>query len=128
MSAGTDTAEAFIRAFNDDDLDAFVATLHPDVEVHASRGVRRGIAEARTWATRAPGGLQQRILLEDLREVGDRVLALIVREWWWEDAGPGAELAGADEMAWLFELRDGLIATWRSFDDRTQALAAFAKV
>ena len=27
-------------------------------------------------------------------------------------------------MAWLFELRDGLIASWRPFDDRDEALAA----
>ena len=115
----------FIRAFNERDLDAFAATLHPAIEIHASRGLRRGVEAAREWGTRAPGGVQQRILVEEILESEERALALVVREWWWEDAEPGAELAGADEMAWLFELRDGLISSWRPFDDRAEALAAF---
>jgi limonene-1,2-epoxide hydrolase len=121
-----ETARAFIEAFNGRDLDGFAATLHPEVEIHASRGLRTGIDQAREWATRAPGGLQQRIEVEDVREDGDRALALIVREWWWEE--PDTDQAGADEMAWLFEFRDGLIASWRPFDDRDDALAAFTAV
>ena len=124
-----ETARAFIDAFNGGDLDAFVATLHPEVEIHASRGLRKGPAEAREWATRAPGGIQQRILVEELREAGDRVLALIVREWWWDEGDEsGGEPAGADEMAWLFEFRDGLISSWRAFDDRDEALAGLEAV
>lgn len=125
MGAAGETARAFIEAFNERDLDAFCATLHPDVEIHGRRGLRRGIAAAREWATRPPGGVQQRILLEELRERGDRVLALIVREWWWEEAESDAGMAGEDVMAWLFELRDGLVSSWRPFDDRGEALAAF---
>ena len=139
-------AEEFTRAFNEHDLDAFVATLHPEVAINAMRGLRMGIEEARKWATRAPGGVQQRIKVEEMREAGDRVVALITREWWWDEpahagsdpepaGGTGAarnqgsdptvaasEMAGADEMAWAFELRDGLIASWRSFEDRAEAL------
>ena len=121
---GSETARRFIDAFNGRDLDGFVATLHPDVEIHGNRGLRKGIAEAREWATRKPGGVQQRILLDELREAGDRVLALVVREWWWED-DEDADMAGEDVMAWLFELRDGLIRSWRPFDDRDEAAAAF---
>ena len=51
MSAA-ETARAFIDAFNGGDLDAFAATLHPEVEIHAGRGLRRGIPAAREWATR----------------------------------------------------------------------------
>ena len=124
-----ETARAFIDAFNGRDLDAFIATLHPEVEIHASRGLRKGPAEAREWATRAPGGIQQQILVEELREAGDRVLALIVREWWWDEGGESeGEPAGADEMAWLFDLRDGLISSWRSFDDRDEGLAGLEAV
>ena len=130
VKGSADTAHAFIDAFNGRDLDAFVATLHPEVEIHASRGLRKGIEAAREWGTRAPGGVQQRILVEDVHEAGDRVLALIVREWWWEEdeEESGAEPAGADLMAWLFEFRDGLISSWRAFDDRSVALTAFAGV
>jgi hypothetical protein len=123
-----DTARAFIDSFNGRDLDAFVATLHPEVEIHASRGLRKGIEAAREWATRAPGGIQQSVLVEELLERDDRVLALIAREWWWDDEEEesGAEPAGSDVMAWLFEFRDGLISSWRAFDDRDEARAAFA--
>ena len=122
-------ARAFIDAFNGHDLDALVATLHPEVEIHSSRGLRKGVAAAREWGTRAAGGIQQRILVEEMREAGDRVLALIVREWWWDEEGEsGSEPAGADAMAWLFELRDGRIASWRAFDDRDESFAAFEAV
>lgn len=124
---GAVLARRFIDAFNGRDLEAFVATLHPEVEIHANRGLRKGIAEARAWATRPPGGLQQHVLVEDVRSDGYRVLAVILREWWWaEGEEAGAEPAGADEMAWLFELRDGLISSWRAFDDRAAADRAFA--
>jgi limonene-1,2-epoxide hydrolase len=119
-----EAARAFIDAFNGRDLDAFAATLHPEVEIHASRGLRTGVEEARAWATRPPGGVQQSILVEDVLEAGDTALALIVREWWWDEEEAGGEPAGADQMAWAFELRDGLIATWRPFDDRDEARRA----
>jgi hypothetical protein len=87
------------------------------------RGVRTGVESAREWATRPPGGVQQRIVLEGIEERGDRALALIVREWWWEDSDD-ADMAGEDVMAWLFEFRDGLISRWRPFEDRDEAREA----
>jgi limonene-1,2-epoxide hydrolase len=111
----------FIRAFNERDLDAFVATLHPDVELHSGRGLRKGIDAARLWATRGPDGVQQSIVLDELYEDPDRAVALITRAWHWaEDGSP----AGRDEMAWLFELRDGRVRSWRPYDDRSEALRA----
>ena len=125
--SNSETARTFINAFNEGELDAFAMTLHPEVELHAGRGVRVGRDLARLWATRTPGGVQQQILVEQLREAEGRVLALIVREWWWDDEEEetGTEPARTEEMAWLFEFRDGLISTWRPFDDRAAAIAAF---
>jgi hypothetical protein len=48
-------------------------------------------------------------------------VALIRRRWNWEEDGSEANV---DEMAWLFELRGGLIAGWRPFDDRAEAMRA----
>lgn len=116
-----DPVREFIRAFNERDLDGFVAVLDPEVELHSMRGLRRGREEAREWATRPPGGVQQTIYVDELREDVDaegngRVVALIRRVWRWEEDGSEA---GVDEMAWSFELRRGLIRSWRPHDDRT---------
>jgi limonene-1,2-epoxide hydrolase len=119
-----DPVREFVRAFNERDLDAFVAVLDPEVELHASRGLRKGIEAARVWATRAPGGVQQTIELEQLYEDGTeggggRAVAQIKRHWRWEEDD---SLAGVDEMAWSFELRDHRIRSWRPYEDRDKAL------
>jgi limonene-1,2-epoxide hydrolase len=119
-----DPVREFIRAFNERDLDAFVAVLDPEVELHASRGLRKGPEAARVWATRAPGGVQQTIELEQLYEDGTeggggRAVALIKRHWHWEE---GNSPAGVDAMAWFFELHDHKVRSWRPFDDRDEAL------
>jgi ketosteroid isomerase-like protein len=124
---GLDPVREFIRAFNERDLDGFVAVLDPEVEIHSSKGLRKGPEAARLWATRAPGGVQQTIELEDLYEDGTeggggRAVALIVRHWHWDDEH--GEKAGEEAMAWAFELRAGRVASWRPFADRGEALRA----
>jgi limonene-1,2-epoxide hydrolase len=119
-----DPVREFIRAFDERDLDGFVAVLDPEVELHASRGLRKGVEAARLWATREPGGVQQEIELEQLYEDdteggGGRAVALIVRRWRWEDSG---ELASVESMAWAFELRDHRVLSWRPHEDREAAL------
>jgi limonene-1,2-epoxide hydrolase len=121
-----DPIREFIRAFNQRELDAFVAVLDPEVEIHASRGLRKGREAARVWATRAPGGVQQTIELEQLYEEGlegggGTAVALIVRHWHWEEDGSAA---GSDEMAWVFELHDRRVRSWRPYEDRAKGLRA----
>jgi limonene-1,2-epoxide hydrolase len=114
-----DPVREFIRSFNERDLDAFVETLHPDIELHSGRGLRKGIEAARLWATREPGGVQQTIVLDALYEDPDRAVALITRAWHWDEDGSPA---GEDKMAWLFELRGWHIRSWRPYEDRAEAL------
>ena len=121
-----DPVREFVRAFNERELDAFVAVLDPEVELHASRGLRKGQEAARVWATRPPGGVQQTIELEQLYEDGTeggggRAVALIKRHWHWAE---GNSPAGVDVMAWFFELRDHRIRAWCPYDDRDEALRA----
>jgi limonene-1,2-epoxide hydrolase len=122
--AGSSVRE-FIRAFNERDLDAFIAVLDPEVELHSMKGLIKGPEGARKWATRKRGGVQQTIELEQLYEDGlegggGRAVALIMRRWHWDDEQ--GEFAGEDEMAWTFELRDGRIRSWRPSEDREAAL------
>jgi limonene-1,2-epoxide hydrolase len=121
-----DPVREFIRAFNEQDLDAFVAVLDPEVEIHAARGLRRGVEAARLWGTRAPGGVQQQIELDELYEdefLGV-ALAMITRRWHWDE---DETEAGADELAWLFELRGGRVRSWRSYEDREDGISAAAE-
>ena len=111
----------FIRAFNEHDLETFVSVLDPEIELHSMKGLRKGREAARLWATRAPGGVQQTIELEELYEDTDRAVALIKRVWRWDEDGSAA---GEDEMAWFFELRDHRVRSWRPFEDRVEALHA----
>jgi len=122
-----DPVREFIRAFNERDLDGFVAVLDPEVELHSMKGLRKGRDAARAWATRPPGGVQQTIALEELFEDdtesgGGRALALIKRDWHWDEDGSPA---GEDEMAWLFELHDHRVRSWRPFEDREAAWQAY---
>jgi len=120
-----DPVREFIRAFNERDLDAFVAVLDPEVELHSMRGLRKGREAARLWATRPPGGVQQTIELEQLYEDeaagSGSAVALVRRRWNWDEDGSEA---GADPMAWAFELRGGRIRSWRPFEDRAAAMRA----
>ena len=90
------------------------------------KGLRKGVEAARLWATRPPGGVQQTIELEELYEDGTEsgggsAVALVRRRWNWEEDG---SLAREEPMAWLFELRDHRVRSWRPFDDRAEALHA----
>lgn len=125
MSTGPEkAARRFVQTFNERDLDGFVDTLDREVEIHSMRGLRRGREEAREWATRAPGGVQQTIEVVGAKAADDRVLLEIDRVWRWDEDGSHAS---TDEMSWLFEVgQDGLITSWRPFEDRVEAARAFA--
>jgi limonene-1,2-epoxide hydrolase len=121
-----DPVREFIRAFNERDLDGFVAVLDPEVELHSMRGLRKGREAARLWATRPPGGVQQTIELEELHEEGlegggGTAVALIRRAWHWDEDGSPA---GEDELAWVFELRAHRVRSWRPYEDRAEGLRA----
>ena len=117
-----DLVRRFYEAFNEQNLDALEATLHPGVELDTAKGPRFGRLAARQWATRNPDGeLEQRVVLEGVREHGDRAVALIRRQWRWRKGG---EVASEDELGALFEFRDGLICRLVTGEDRAAALAA----
>jgi hypothetical protein len=121
--SGADATRTFVQAFNDEDLDALVTVLDPEVEIQASRGIVIGHDEARRWATRdAKGDLRQRLVLDAIRDEGRHVIAFARREWFWRDGG---DLAEAHELTIVATIgEDGLITRWQPFDDREDALQA----
>jgi hypothetical protein len=115
---------AFYQAFNDERLDDFVTLLDPAVELQTARGLREGRDEAREWARRNPsGGLEQRLVLDEVREDehGVHAVALIRKQWWWVET---SEVAHDEPEAALFTFREDLIARWQPFEDREAALRA----
>ncbi len=116
------TVREFVATFNRSELDEFVELLDPEVEIHGMRGLRKGRDEARAWATKKPGGVQQTVLIENCRVAGDRVLLGVKREWRWEEDD---ELAYTDELAWLLELRGARVLSWKPFEDPEEARTAF---
>jgi limonene-1,2-epoxide hydrolase len=117
-----EAVRAFIGGFNDQDFDLFLSVLDPQVELHTLKlGRITGHEEARRWATKQPGGLQQQLVIEDLLPRGDQVVALLRQQWRWEDGG---EVAEENDAAALFTLRDGRIVRWKPFADRAEALKA----
>jgi ketosteroid isomerase-like protein len=116
---GATSVRNFIDAFNSEDLDALAATLTEDVEIQASRGLVEGRDEARRWATRNPAGeLHQRLVLEELEELGAHVIASMRRQWYWRTEG---EDAHDEKVFYVATIRDGLIARWAPFEDRAEA-------
>jgi limonene-1,2-epoxide hydrolase len=117
-----EAVRAFIGGFNDQDFDLFLSVLDPQVELHTLKlGRITGHEEARRWATKQPGGLQQQLVIVDLLPRGDQVVALLRQQWRWEDGG---EVAEENDAAALFTLRDGRIVRWKPFADRAEALKA----
>ena len=114
-----EAVRSFIDGFNDQDFDLFLSVLDPEVELHTLKlGLITGHEEARRWATKRPGGLQQLLVIEDLLSNGDQVLALLCQQWRWEDDDAVAE---ENQVAALFTLREGKIVRWRPFSDRAEA-------
>ena len=87
------------------------------------KGLKKGREEARAWATKTPGGVQQTVLIESCEEREGRILMKVRREWRWEEDD---ELAYTDELSWLFNLRGGRISRWQPFQDEAEARNAFA--
>ena len=123
VTSGADATRSFIQAFNDEDLDALVAVLDPEIEIQASRGIVIGHHEVRRWATRKEtGDLRQRLVLDVIREEGRHVIASARREWLWRDGGDVAHAQDLTIVATIGE--DGLITRWQPFDDPGEALQA----
>ena len=116
---------AAIEAMNRRDIDAVLVDLHPEVRFEhrlaALRGSSVGIAGVRRWFADLVENFDAwHIHLEDVRDLGDRVLALGTIRATGAESGVETELP----LAILARLREGLVIDFVDYGDRAQALEA----
>jgi ketosteroid isomerase-like protein len=119
-------ARAFVEAFQRDELDSMIDTLHPAVEVnewpegpeartyHGHDGVREAIAVwSESWE-------RMDVTVEDVSEVGEHVVMTLQQRF----KGKGSEVEVAITSTNVFTVRDSKIVRVQLFTDRDSALAA----
>lgn len=80
---------------------------------------RRGSGRRGSPAASSSRSSLEQLYEDDTEGGGGRAVALIMRRWHWEESG---EMAGEEAMAWVFELRDRRVLSWRPYVDRAEAL------
>jgi ketosteroid isomerase-like protein len=101
-----------LEALRSRDREAVAAELHPEIEARGEKGSFSGIDAVVGWAKPSDDGhLVSHVVVDEIREVGDRHVAVDARrQWRWKD---GDELADEVRFGSLFEFRDGKIVGWR---------------
>ena len=109
-----------IAAWNADDFDAWIDLFDPDVEWSALTEMFRGHAGARHAWQSFKGDMQLRVRFDDVRDLGESVLAL------GELIGMGRTtgLNLSREIAQLAAFRDGKIVSSRDFPSHAEGLEA----
>ena len=117
--SNAESARRLLAALSAQDADAFAELVHPQVEIHTQRGVRVGREEATRWARRRFAHLERRYDVDEVRESGDTVVALVRVQYVWRESGKVGD-------EWLhgvaLEFRNGKLLRWRLYDDPIEAL------
>jgi ketosteroid isomerase-like protein len=109
-----------VEAWNRDDLDAWVDQFDPEVEWFALMEVFRGHAGAHQAWESFKGNAQLRVRFDDIRDLGESVLALGEME----TTGPTTRLNLTGELAQLLTYRGGKVVSARDFRGHAEALEA----
>jgi ketosteroid isomerase-like protein len=114
--SSAELARQVLGALSNGDVQAFAELLHPELEIHTARGVRRGKDEAEEWAQKRYEHLERHYAIDELRVDGDDVLALVRTQYVWRESG----LVG-DEQPTVIELEfeDGKLVRWAFREDLT---------
>lgn len=112
MGANADVVGRLLETLRAQDHEATAALLHPEIEARGQKGWFSGVDQVVAWARPSTDGhLVSRVGVDEVREVGDRHVAVAARrQWRWREQDELADEAG---FGVLFELRDGRIYRWR---------------
>jgi ketosteroid isomerase-like protein len=114
------------QAFNRGDLETFLADAADDVEFEEDpafpeAAVFRGREEILTYLAGFQEAMaEHRFEVDELRDLGDRVLALLHETARGTNSGVDVD----QRPAFLYEFRDGVIVRVRAYLDRAEGLAA----
>ncbi|HSJ17337.1 MAG TPA: nuclear transport factor 2 family protein [Solirubrobacterales bacterium] len=117
--SNADLTRRLLAALSAQDADAFAELVDPQVEIHTQRGARVGRDEAKRWARRRFAHLERHYDVDEVRESGNKVVALVRVQYVWRESGKVGD-------EWLhglaLELRNGKLLRWRMYDDPIEAL------
>jgi ketosteroid isomerase-like protein len=108
------------EAWNRNDFDAWIDQFDPEVEWFTLLEVYRGHAGARKAWESLKGTMQIRARFDDIRDLGESVLALGQMQ----GTGQTTRLDFTDENAQLVTYRGGKVVKIRSFRSHAEALEA----
>jgi len=112
--SGAELARQVLGALSNGDMQAFATMIHPELEIHTARGVRRGKDEAEEWAQKRYEHLERRYAIDELRVDGDDVLAIVRTQYVWRESG----LVGDEEPTVIeLEFKDGKLIRWAVRED-----------
>ena len=117
--SNADAARRLLAALSAQDAEEFAELVDPQIEIHTQRGMRVGREEAIRWARRRFAHLERRYEVDEVRESGNTVVALVRVQYVWRESGK----IGDEWMHGLaLEFRDGKLRRWRLYDDPIEAL------
>jgi ketosteroid isomerase-like protein len=110
--SNADSVRRLLAALRARDAEATEAELHPKIVATGDKGSFEGVDAVVGWAKPSDDGhLVSRVEVDEIREVGDRHVAVDARrQWRWKEDD---ELADEARFGILFELRDGRVYLWR---------------
>jgi ketosteroid isomerase-like protein len=118
---GPEIVRRYFDALESRDLPTLLSLLDPDVEFTTPRGPRRGHADVERWVGKPYDHLDVERTVDRIQVAGPYVVVVGHVRFRWRESG---ELGDEREKAWLFEIHDGRIVRWQTFEDEASALAA----
>jgi ketosteroid isomerase-like protein len=120
----TGRARGVLEALSRGDSEGFARLVHPEVEIHTARGVRRGVGEAREWASSTYDHLERRYEIEEMHVAGEDVLVLVHVQYVWRESG---EVGDSTPVAVAMRFVGGRLRRWRVYDDPAEGLKVFTQ-
>jgi ketosteroid isomerase-like protein len=107
--SSAELARRVLAALSRGDTRGFAELVHPEIEIHTARGVRRGVDEAEEWAQKRYEHLERQYAIDRMKVHGETVLAWVRTQYVWRESG----LVGDEEpIAIELAFKDAKLIRW----------------